>query len=206
MARHGLVHAYGHVSTRLGADRFLVSPAQPLGSVGVGEVGVEVTLDGPLPPGALPEVRVHREIYRNRPEVGGVCRIQPPAVMALSALGRTPRVLHGLGAYFAPAPPLWLGVALVRDDAQAVAVAGQLGEARAIVLRGNGAVAAGTTLEEAAALAFFLEDAARVELALLPAAGEALPYKADEAAARATGAGALYERMWTHLCFGDPEW
>ncbi len=206
MGRHGLVHAYGHVSTRLEADRFLVSPAQPLGSIEAGEAGVEVALDGPLPPGALPEVRMHREIYRSRPEVGGVCRVQPPALMALSALGRTPRALHGLGAYFAPAPPLWPGVALVRDDAQAASVARQLGDARAIVLRGNGAVTAGATLEEAAALAFFLEDAARVELALLPAADGALPYTPDEAAARATGAGALYERMWTYLCFGDPEW
>jgi HCOMODA/2-hydroxy-3-carboxy-muconic semialdehyde decarboxylase len=177
--------------------------------VAVGASGVIVPLDGGLPEGALPEVRIHREIYRRRPDVGGVCRMQPPATMALSALGETPRALHGLGTYFAPAPPLWPGVALVRDDAQAAAVAEMMGAARAIILSGNGAVTAGETLEEAAALAFFLEDAARIEMALLPAraAGrQPREYSPAEVEARAVRAGGLFERMWHYLCFGDPEW
>lgn len=209
MGRHGLAHAYGHASARIDAESFLVTPAMPLGCVGVDEAGVVVTLDAPLPEGALPEVRIHREIYRNRPGIGGVCRVQPPALMALSALGETPRALHGLGTYFAPAPPLWDGVALVRDDAQAIAVAAQMGEAAAIVLRGNGAVIAGETIEEAAALTYFLEDAARVELAVLPARAAGIApraYTAEEVERRAVKAGALIERMWQFLCFGDPEW
>ena len=209
MARHGLAHAYGHVSIRTAPDRFLVSPARPLGTVALGEAGVEVPLDGDLPAGALPEVRIHREIYRNRPEVGGVCRVQSPSVMALSALRETPRVMHGLGAYFAPKAPLWPGVALVRDDAQAEKVAAMMGDGAAIILSGNGSVTAAASLEEAACLAFFLEDAARIELALLPARGaglDAREYSPDEAAARAIKAGGLFERMWHYLCFGDPEW
>jgi HCOMODA/2-hydroxy-3-carboxy-muconic semialdehyde decarboxylase len=209
MARHGLAHAYGHVSARLDDRHFLVTPAMPLGLVPVGAAGVVVSLEGGLPEGALPEVRIHREIYRRRADVGGICRVQPPAVMALSALGETPRALHGLGTYFAPAPPLWPGVALVRDDAQAAAVAEMMGAARAIVLLGNGAVIAGDTLEEAAGLSFFLEDAARIELALLPARAAGLApreYTTAEVEFRAIKAGALFERMWQYLCFGDPEW
>jgi HCOMODA/2-hydroxy-3-carboxy-muconic semialdehyde decarboxylase len=209
MARHGLAHAYGHVSVRIDPRSFLVTPAMPLGCVTPGERGVVVRLDGDLPPGALPEVRIHREIYRNRSSVGGICRVQPPAIMALSALGETPRALHGLGTYFAPAPPLWEGVALVRDDAQAVAVARQMGDAAAIVLSGNGAVIVGETIEEAAAFSYFLEDAARLELAVLPARVAGIKprqYTQDEVAARAIKAGALIERMWQFLCHGDPEW
>lgn len=209
MHRHGLAHAYGHVSIRLNLKSFLVTPAQPLGASSVDEPGVVVELDGDLPPEALPEVRIHREIYRNRPEVGGICRVQPPALMALSALGETPRALHGLGAYFAPRPPLWPGVALVRDDPQAIAVAEMMGNARAIILSGNGAVIAGDTLEEAAGLSYFLEDAARLELAILPAraAGKhPREYSAEEVEKRAVKAGALFERMWHYLCMGDPEW
>lgn len=209
MARHGLAHAYGHVSTRLDAGHFLVTPASPLGLVSTSESGVVVPIDGDLPPGALPEVRIHREIYRARPGVGGVCRVQPPATMALSALGETPRALHGLGTYFAPRPPLWPGVALVRDDEQAVRVAAMMGDARAIVLSGNGVVTAGDTLEEAAGLAFFLEDAARIELALLPARAAGIAareYTPEEVEKRAVKAGGLFERMWQYLCFGDPEW
>lgn len=208
MARHGLVHAYGHVSTRLSATRFLVSAAQPLGTLAPGQPGVDVSLDGDLPAGALPEVRIHREIYRARPEVGGICRFQSPAVIALSALGETPRVRHGLGAYFAPQPPLWPGVALVRDDDSAQAVAAMMGDAAAIVLSGNGAVTAGPSIEDAAALAFFLEDAARVDLALLPATATGRTprqYTPEEVAARAVRAGGLFERMWHYLCHGDPE-
>lgn len=210
LGRHGLAHAYGHVSARDGDGRFLVSPPQPLSSVAPGDPGVAVPLSqGPLPPRALPEVRMHRAIYRLRPDVGGICRFQSPALMALSALGRTPRVLHGLGAYFAPRPPLWPGTALVRDDDSAGAVAEMMGTGRAIVLRGNGAVTAGASLMEAACLAFFLEDAARLEIALLPAAAggaEPIPYTADEAAQRAVGTGGLFERMWHFLCAGDSEW
>lgn len=208
MARHGLAHAYGHVSIRLSDSHFLVSAAQPLGTIAPGQAGVEVPIDGDLPAGALPEVRIHREIYRNRSEIGGVCRFQSPAVIALSALGETPRVRHGLGAYFAPQPPLWPGVALVRDDESARAVAALMSDAAAIVLSGNGAVTAGASLEDAAALAFFLEDAARIELALLPAttAGRtAREYTPGEAAARAVRAGGLFERMWHFLCHDDPE-
>jgi HCOMODA/2-hydroxy-3-carboxy-muconic semialdehyde decarboxylase len=209
MHRHGLAHAYGHVSLRLDASSFLVTPAQPLGTVSISDLGIVVQLDGELPAGALPEVRIHREIYRNRPEVGGVCRVQPPALMALSALGETPRALHGLGTYFAPRPPLWPGVALVRDDAAAIAVARMMGSASAIVLSGNGAVIAGETLEEAAGLTYFLEDAARLELAILPArsaGAQPREYTPEEVEKRAVKAGALFERMWQYLCFGDPEW
>lgn len=209
MARHGLAHAYGHVSARLDGHRFLCSPPQPLGTVDVGEPNIEVPIEGALPDRALPEVRIHREIYRNRPDVGGICRVQSPSVMALSALGETPRAMHGLGSYFAPGPPLWSDVQLVRDDDRAIKVAAAMGGNRAIVLRGNGAVVAGSTIEEAATFAFYLEDAARIELALLPAraAGRApLEYTAEESATRAVKAGALVERMWHFLCFGDPEW
>lgn len=209
MARHGLAHAYGHVSTRIDARSFLVTPAMPLGCVEPGEPGVVVPIDGDLPPGALPEVRIHREIYCRRGDVGGICRVQPPAIMALSALGETPRALHGLGTYFAPAPPLWPGVALVRDDAQAEAVAEMMGPAAAIILSGNGAVVAGATIAEASAFTFFLEDAARLELAILPARAAGLSpreYNKEEVAARAVKAGALIERMWQYLCYGDPEW
>lgn len=206
MHRHGLAHAYGHVSARLDRERFLASPAQPLGTVTKNEQGVVIPLNGDLPPGALPEVRIHREIYRNRPEIGGVIRVQPPALMALSVLRETPRALHGLGTYFAPRPPLWPGVELVRDDERAVQVAAMMGANAAIVLSGNGCVVAGETIEQAACLTFFLEDAARVELAVRAAGGPPREYTADEVARRAVKAGALFERMWHFLCFEDEEW
>lgn len=107
LGRHGLVHAYGHCSQRLNENEFLVCAPKPLGMIGPSDKGMIVSVDEPLPENVLGEVRIHREIYRNRPDVGGVVRSMPPQLMSLSVLGKTPRILHGMGAYFYPAVPLW---------------------------------------------------------------------------------------------------
>lgn len=203
LARHGLVHAYGHVSARLDGRRFVVTPSCPLGRVRFDTPLIECSVDGPLSPDALPEVRLHQEIYRARKDVGGICRFQSPQVIALSTLRRTPRALHGLGAYFAPAPPLWDDPALVRDQERATAVASTLAGNRAVVLRGNGAVTVGAGPREAACHAFFLEDAARVELAVLASTELATPYTADDAARRGSADASLYDRMWQFLLAED---
>ena len=205
LGRHGLVHAYGHASLRLDAAHFLVGASKPLGLVRPEDTGTVVPLDGPLPEGVLPEVRIHREIYRARPAVNGIARVQPPKTMSLSALGRTPAACHGFGAYFHPRPPLWDDPMLVRDDARAVELARALGDARAIVMRGNGAVLAGDSLEMAVVLAWYLEDAARVELDALSAGVEPIRFTDAQSAARATWNGRLLERMWDYLTHGDPE-
>lgn len=201
LARHGLVHAYGHCSMRLDEGHFLVSPAKPLGLVGDEDVCSVVPLDGPLPEGVLGEVRIHREIYRRRPEVGGVVRSMPQRVMTLGTARITPQPRHGFGSYFAPQPPLWDDPQLLRNDAQAAALAEQMGAARAIVMRGNGAVTAGGSLEEAVVLTWYLEDAARVEFEARAAgiAETGVVFGEAEAAQRATWSGAILERMWAYL-------
>jgi HCOMODA/2-hydroxy-3-carboxy-muconic semialdehyde decarboxylase len=203
LARHGLVHAYGHVSARLDAARFVVTPAHPLGRVGLATRLISCGIDEPLPEGALPEVRMHKEIYRARPDVGAICRFQSPKVIALSAIRRTPRALHGLGAYFAPEPPLWDDPLLVRDTERAVRVARMLADGRAIVLRGNGAITVGASAREAAAHAFFLEDAATMELHVLSSGARATPYTAEQAVQRAAADKPLYDRMWEFLIGDD---
>jgi HCOMODA/2-hydroxy-3-carboxy-muconic semialdehyde decarboxylase len=205
LAKAGLVHAYGHCSARLGEHRFLVSPPKPLGLVTKQDVPVVVATTGTLPAGALPEVIAHQHVYRLRADVGGVVRFQSPHVVALSALGRTPRALHGFGAYFAPCPPLHSDPRLVRDEASAAALAERIGGARAIVMRGNGAITAGATLEEAVALAWYLEDAARVEMAVLNTGLQPLVFTAEEVRGRAIDLGSMLQRMWNWMSAGDPE-
>ncbi|MDB5577837.1 MAG: aldolase [Bradyrhizobium sp.] len=199
LARAGLVHAYGHCSLRLDARHFLVCAPLPMGAL-TDQPGSNVALDGPLPEGVLGEVRIHREIYRRRGAVHGICRIMPPAVMVLSTQAIVPRPRHGIGAYFA-ALPLWDDPRLLRDDAAAERLADQIGDAPAIVMRGNGAVTVGESIEQAVTLAWFLEDAARVErdvraMGLDPDAGL---LDAAEILARQVWAGGVTERMWLHL-------
>ncbi len=205
LGRHGLVHAYGHVSLRLDDAHFLVGASKPLGLVQPGDSGAVVPLDGPLPDGVLPEVRIHREIYRARADVRGIARVQPPKTMSLSVLGRTPQACHGFGSYFHPQSPLWDDPMLVRDDARAVELVRTLGDARAIVMRGNGAVLAGDSLPMAVVLAWYLEDSARVELDALSTGLEPIRFSDAQSAARATWNGRLLERMWDYLTHGDPE-
>ena len=165
LPRHNLGNPYGHVSARLNDHEFLVCASRALATIAPGEPGTVVPIDGPLPDGVLGEVRVHQQIYKRRPEVGGIVRTFLTDVMTLSAMGRTPKARHGFGTYFAPQPPIWMETGLLRDDALAARVAELKGGNRAIVLRGNGCVLSGATLEEATVMAYYLESAAKVELA-----------------------------------------
>lgn len=181
--------------------------AKPMGTIRPGEPGTVVAIDGALPEGVLGEVRLHQQIYRRRPEVGGVCRIMPPILMGLSVLRITPRPRHGFGAFFAPAPPLWDDVRLVRDDERARTVAKLMGATKAVVLRANGAVTAGRTLEEAVVFAWYLEEAARIEqfVRQMPGNPDDALLTPEEARARDVSTGRVYERMWEYLTDGDPE-
>jgi HCOMODA/2-hydroxy-3-carboxy-muconic semialdehyde decarboxylase len=204
IGRAGLAHAYGHCSARLDELTFMVSPAKPMGLVTAEDDPVVVSVRGPLPAGTLGEVRLHQQIYLRRADVQGIVRYQSPRLMSLSSMGRTPLARHGFGSYFAPNAPLWRDPRLVRDDDRAAAAADLLGHARAIVLRGNGAVAVGASLQEACVMAWYLEDAARVELDVLATGLPGLVLDEEEAAARATTQGLIIERMWEWLTSGDP--
>jgi len=206
LARAGLVHAYGHCSARIDADRFLVCPSMPMGQIPVDAECIEVPVEGPLPKGVLGEVRLHQRIYARDAEVGGIVRFMGPSVMALAAAGTVPRMRHGFGTYFAPAVGFWDDIQLVRDDAKAAGAIAAMGESRGLLMRGNGGVAAGASLKEAVVLAWYLEDMCRVDLAVRSAGMAETPeIPLPEARARAVWAGGILERMWSHMTFGDPE-
>ena len=207
LARGGLVTAFGHCSVRLDAKSFLVCAAKPMGIIEAGEPGAVVQVDAPLPEGVLGEVRMHQQVYKRRAEVKAICRFISPNVVTLAALGMTPRARHGQGAHFYPQVPFWTDPGLIRNDPAAVGVAETMGKAPAIVVSVNGAVSAAETPAQALALAMFLEDAARVELAALSAglADKAPRMSEDQAKTRATWQGRIAERMWDYLTAGDPE-
>lgn len=195
-----LVHAYGHCSSRLDSDHFLVCAPMPMGLIR-NEPGTVVPVRGALPEGVLGEVRIHQAVYAARPDVGGICRIMPPALMSLSTQGIVPRARHGIGAYFHPGPVLWDDPRLLRDDAAAHRLAESMGSANALVMRGNGAVVAAGSLEQAVVLSWFLEDAARVErdVRAMGFAPDTGCLNEDEVAARQVWSGGVVERMWAWL-------
>ncbi len=207
LVRAGLAHAYGHCSKRLNDSQFLVCAPRPMGCLAIGERGTVVPVEGPLPAGVLGEVRIHQQIYARRPEVQGIARTMPPAVMALGTARCVPKPRHGPGAYFRSGIALWDDPQLARNDHAATAIAETLGPRHAVVMRGNGLVVAGPSLQAAVVLTWYLEDAARLELAVRSAGlePESVVLSDEECARRATTDGLIFERMWDHLVTGDPE-
>lgn len=205
--RHGLAHAYGHCSQRLDATSFVVCAAKPMGLVMPEDRGTLVPVKGAPPDGVLGEVRIHQAIYARRPDVRGIVRGMPPAVMALSTARRVPSPRHGAGAYFGDGVALWDDPQLIRDDEASRGVAETLAERSAVVMRGNGVVVASDSLPAALVLLWYLEDAARLELAVLSAGLEdaAVVLGRGECEHRATRGGRIFERMWEHLTAGDIE-
>src|SRR6202000_3438445 len=95
------------------------------------------SVHGPLPEGVLGEVRIHRDIYRRRPDVQGVVRSTPPTAMTLGARRGPPNARYGYVAYFAPQPPLWDDPKLLRSDELTDRLAATLGNARGSFIRGK---------------------------------------------------------------------
>ena len=73
-------------------------------------------------------------------------------------------------------------------------------------MRGNGAIVVADSIERAVVLAWYLEDAARVELDILhttTTAVDGLLLSDEEARSRATCTGGITERTWAYLTAGD---
>jgi len=208
LGRAELVQAWGHCSARLDERRFLVCAARPMGRIGIGEPGTIIDVDQPLPAGVLGEVRIHQQIYLRRPDIGGVCRVMPPLTTALSTLRIMPRPRHGVGAFNAGCR-FWDDPRLLRDDSLAAELVAHMGQAPALVMRANGAVTVGGSIEIAACLAWCLEDAARVEqqVRAIATADEVVTTKLspDEIRARQVSSGRVFERLWDYLVADDPE-
>ena len=171
LARLGLVHAFGHVSTRVaaaGSWRVLLTPTfPPRGEVAAADV-LELDQGGRVLRGAggvVPlEAPLHLGVYAARPDVGAVCRLHGPALAAFAAPGAAPPLLHGFGGMVEPVA-FWDDPDLVAGEPVAARGAGVRGPAPALLLAGNGGLTVGADLDQALARAWCLEDRCRVALA-----------------------------------------
>lgn len=198
LAQEGLVDAFGHVSVRSPLG-FSVTPARPLGMLADTDALVDVDVNAPaLPPGAPKEAWIHSEIYRHRPDVGAICRAQPPAVNAAAGADIVLQALHGQGAFVGSAVAVHDDATLVRDRRLGAAVAATLGGGDAVVLRGSGAVTLGSTPGMAAALMYVLEATARINL-VAASVGRARPLSEREYEAWRSVAPEVLERLWAYL-------
>lgn len=202
LAAAGLVEAFGHVSARLGGGGFAITSTAPLGRATAADTlacddGGGLLGEG----GGLPlETPLHAAIYAARDDVGAICRTHSPAAVAAGAAGAVPPVVHGLGG-LSGRVALFPDPRLVTDGERAAAAAAALGAGDCLLVRGNGAVATGASLHEAAVRAWYLEERARVWRAGL------LELPADALEQRSRHYPAEAERAWNWLRwrFGEEE-
>lgn len=198
--RKGLVEAFGHVSVRLPeGDAVLVTPARAPGVVSPDQLAV-VDLKGRVlePGGPLPlELPMHLAVYRRRPDVHAICRTHSPCAAAFGCSAEPIRPVHGFGGMLGAHVPVYPDPDLVTTDAQGEAVAEALGEAAAVLLRGNGSLVTGSSLPEACLRAIYLEESAAVNLRCR-VLGQPQFLSAEELTRRARWFEREWERAWEY--------
>lgn len=204
-SRHGLVDAFGHISTRVSESELVITAPIALGDLSLDSPFPLVQLEATtLPDEAPKEAWIHKVIAEARSEVGGIFRAQPPAVGALTAAGLSPFAVDGHAALLGAMVPVYTDSRLVRDHVSARAVMGVLGQANAVILRGNGAVTVGSTTAEAVALMWVLEKTARL---ILRAAASGHPEQLPPAEQEYWNSrrGELLPRMFRYLAKSTSE-
>lgn len=198
----GLVEGYGHVSARAPGrdDAMIMTPRKGLGLLTDPGEMVLVTFDGQLIEGdetpALESV-MHGEIYRQRPDVQALVRTHSEYVNVISILGRKPRVVHGFGSFLGAEVPLHSKPLLITDAQLARELAETLGQAEAVVMRGNGDLVTGPSVAEATIKAIFLEESCRLQYLAL-CAGEPVYFSEEERTIRSNPGYDHFGRAWEY--------
>src|SRR5205814_7761222 len=106
------------------------------------------------------ETPLHLAIYRARPDAAAICRTYSRYAGIMGATNQRIEVAHGLGGMLGRYVPVHPDCDLIVDDPMAEAAVDSLGQSTALLLRGNGALATGSSLERAVVNAILLEEAA----------------------------------------------
>jgi ribulose-5-phosphate 4-epimerase/fuculose-1-phosphate aldolase len=195
ISHEGLSDAFAHLSARTdGGDAMLFMPRKSPALVGYNELFV-VDFDKPVP-----QSSIHQAIYKTRPDVKAVFHFHSPAVILLSVVGQAVRPLHNYSAIFYEGVPLYAGTGQVESPARAGEMAKLLGDAKALMLRGHGAVVVGQSIREVCMLALFLEESARLQNEAMRL-GTPMFMERDEAEriAKRTFKPTSVERAWEHF-------
>lgn len=106
------------------------------------------------------EIPLYTAVYAKRPDVRSVIHVHPPVATALATTGRPIHAVTHEGLEFGDGLPVFAGDVIDTDElAQGMTAA--LGESRACMLKGHGAVLVATTVPEATVSAIYLERTAK---------------------------------------------
>jgi ribulose-5-phosphate 4-epimerase/fuculose-1-phosphate aldolase len=203
--------AYGNLSARIpDREAMVITPRRAPGLLTDPDELILVDFDGRLLEGAGPvpiEVALHSEIYRTRSAVGAVVRSHGKYANVLGILGKRPRAVHGFGAFLGAEVPIFNGPLPISSVAVARDLVATLGDADAVLLRGNGNVVLGASVPEATVKAIFLEESCELQY-LAFAAGQPIPLTQEELAGRREVSYEEFARAWEYYrerCLFDVE-
>ena len=176
---YGLLRAYGHASARTADGKgMLITPRKALGLVRSPSEMILADLDGnrmssgkraragsrSKSKALLPlEYFLHTEVYRVRPDVRAICRTHGMFAQVMSVLRRPLRPVHELAVPLGLEVPIFDTPALISSQEIGRRMAHALGSAGALLLRGNGALVIGATVEEAVVNAIHMETSAEIQ-------------------------------------------
>ena len=193
--REGLSDAFAHLSARVdGGEKMLFMPRKSPALVKARELFV-VDFEK-----VVPQSSVHQAVYKIRDDVASVIHFHSPAVILLSVVGETIRPMHNYSAIFYESVPVFEGTGQVESPERAGEIAQILGPAKAIILRGHGAVVVGHSIKEACILALYLEESARLQVeAMKLGTPKFVPQQEAERISKRTFKPASTERAWEHF-------
>jgi ribulose-5-phosphate 4-epimerase/fuculose-1-phosphate aldolase len=193
--REGLSDAFAHLSARVADGKsMLFMPRKSPALVKASELFV-VDFNK-----VVPQSTIHQAIYKIRGDVSSVIHFHSPAVILLSVVGQTVRPMHNYSAIFYEGVPVFEGTGQVESPERAAERASLLGPAKAVILRGHGAVVVGHSIREVCMLAVYLEESARLQVEAMKLGEPKFVSQTEaERIAKRTFKPTSTERAWEHF-------
>ncbi len=141
------------------------------------------------------EVKIHSCIYKTRPDVQAVVHVHPRYVVLMSILTGTLTPMCQEGAQLVRKPlPVYQHMKTVQTDAEGMEMVEVLGQSRALLMRGHGAVTVGRSLSEAVMGMAQLEEQARMNYLAYCAEGKGFTHLPDDLLDEMNDRPPLYEQ------------
>jgi len=189
----GLSDAFAHLSARVDGDKMLFMPRKSPALVKSKELFL-VDFEK-----QVPQSSVHQAIYKASENARAVMHFHSFNVVLLTVVGETIRPMHNYSVAFYEGVPVFQGPGQVETPERAAEIAELLGPAKAVLLRGHGAVVVGGSIPEVCMLSLALEESARLQVEAMKL-GEPrfIDAKEAERVARRTFKPASTLRAWEH--------
>jgi L-ribulose-5-phosphate 4-epimerase len=178
---NGVMSHSGHanLSARVDGERMLLTTGgmvRDLTPAGLALVGLDRTLlEGVLDPSNAEIVAMHSEVYRLRPNVGGIIHTHSPRLLAFAMANEALPCRYEALLRFGQAEPVpvvpWAPRGSERSVGAIVETLTAHPSTQAVLLGNHGVLVFGSTTPEAASLLTVLEEAADAELASEPLGG-----------------------------------